>query len=303
MKPIGMMITLILITINMTVAQSIQPYLLCAESTEDPEVVRDKILRALGDYSFRFVGEYRPAYAPNSMVLVITSPDLVGAVKQVGGMTGVNAAWRVVIEKKDDKVHISYPNPEYWGNAIFRENFYKVEFSRYLAMSGKLNQLCGSVGNMVETGFGSENGLSADVLQHFEPQPEGATTDKSEVLAQFISFEKAVETIDSSFRTGKLPVNICYQVEIPDQKTKLYGLTSTVEWTARMPVLPEDVPSNFSFLPIEILVREGEVQMLSSNFIVPMIFPDEPLDSLKSVMDYYDDVKQVMKPAFATVSH
>jgi len=302
MKPYGMMITLLSFSINLTVAQSIQPYLLCAESTESPEIVRDKILKICEEYSFKFIGEYRPLFAPKTLIIALTSPDLQGAVKQVGGMTGVSSAWRLLIEQKDDKVQVSYPNPEYWGNAIFQDDFSKVEYTRYMAMSGKLNQLCGSVGTMVESGFGSESGISADDLRHFNlPSAGDPSIDRPAVVATFANFEEAIATIDSHFRESNLAVNSIYQVEIPDKKMKLYGFATKPESSGSVSILPAEVPANLSFLPIEVLVREGEVHMLNSQFIVPMVFPSQPSESLNDVIKYYDDVKKLLEPVLVAL--
>ncbi len=295
------MIALISMAINMTVAQSIQPYLLCAESTEDRETVQQRIQQVLEDYSFKMIGSYTPAYAPHITVMAVTSPDLRNAAKQVGGFTGITSAWRLILADKGDKVEVSYPNPEYWGNAIFQDEFFKVEYTRYMAMSGKLSQIGSSVGTLVETGFGSTQGKSAAELQQYEVPEGGASTDKSEVLTTFDSYEEAVTTIDSNFKMLQPHVDNLYNLEMPEQKMKLYGVgLRPGEDPEIARLLPAELPANMSFLPIEVLVKDGEVHMLNARFIVPMVFPDQSLESLEAVIHYYEGVKELMKPVIAS---
>ncbi|MBW8315049.1 MAG: hypothetical protein K0M73_09220 [Hydrogenophaga sp.] len=77
----------------------------------------DQVDRKLQAAGFTVVGRHTPPGLPGHASLVVTDPDMLAAVRSLGGPAIVAAAIRVGLQSDGT---LSYMNPEYWYRAYLR---------------------------------------------------------------------------------------------------------------------------------------------------------------------------------------
>ncbi len=277
-------------------AQTYQPYTLGAESAkslnETATLVKDKLTAG----GFKVLGSYTPAGDKDRQVIVVTSNDLLGAVKSVGGLTGFAAALRVALTVEDGKVLISYTTPEYWGNAYFRDDFDAVK-GHYSRFSSRLKKAISACGKTVGTGFGSEEGVEADDLRDYQYMVMMPEFDDTNELKSFGSYAEAVKTIDTRLAKGVKNVSLVYAIEIPGKELKLYGvgLSGPDGEASFLPTIDIAKPKHTAFLPYEFLVMGNEVHMLHGRYRIALSFPDLSMGTFSKIMSTPGDIEELLE--------
>jgi hypothetical protein len=221
---------------------------------------------------------------------------LISAIQSVGGATGFAAVLRCGITMEGGKTLISYNNPEYWGNAYFRENYSEVA-SKYVKVKEKLVATMMELGNAKNTPFGSEKGIEEEELREYHYMFGMPYFDDFEELREFDSYENAVAKIESNLKSGVADVEKVYAVEIPGKKLKLYGLALSGENGEGnfMPIIDIGDPKHTAFLPYEILVMGDEVLMLHGRYRIAISFPDLTMGTFSKIMSTPGDIEELME--------
>ena len=293
MKNVLSIIALMLIS-NLTVAQTLKPYILA--STVAGEMPIAAVKTNLTNSGFAIVGEYMPADDQNRWLIVVSHPELDKAVKTIGGLTGFAATLRVALTKEGDVVNVSYTNPEYWGNAYFRDEFDKVATS-YKEVSTAFKSAFSSLGNTVETPFGSEKGEKIENLRKYHYMMGMPYFDDTKELAEFNSYNDAIRKIEASLASGKPGLTKVYRYDVPDKGLTVYGIALGGEdgETKFMPKIDISSPQHTAFLPYEILVKANEVHMLHGRFRIALSFPDLTMGTFTKIMSTPGDIEDLMK--------
>ena len=103
--------------------QELKPYILASKSLENIEDVKISIRENLEKQGFDILGEYRPANDANRWLFIVGCENLTQAIQQTGGLTGFASAYHVALTRDERETSVSYTNPEYWGNAYFRDDY------------------------------------------------------------------------------------------------------------------------------------------------------------------------------------
>lgn len=293
-----MMAGLFLLISFVLYGQNLKPYTIGAYMEGDIKAAAAKVEKALGSNGFEVVGAYMPVADSDRWVITYTSDDIKNAVNKTGGLTGFASAWRVALTNESGKITVSYPTPEYWANAYFRDMYPKVKdnYDTYAQKIKKALATCGEGGGMT---FGSNEGHDIDKLRNYKYMAGMPKFDKTKKLNTFASFEEAVAVIDGNLSKGVSGLEKVYEVALPGKKLKLYGIGLKGEKgeTKFMPKIDLDTPKHTAFLPYEILVVDNEVHMLHGRFRIALSFPDLKMGQFMKIVSTPPDIKKMMETA------
>ena len=146
MKKIILSIILVLSFSFHSSSQELSPYIKIGESSETINEISDKIIATLKENSFTVLGTYNPSNKGSLKVIAFTRSDLKNTVIKVSDRGALAAAFKVGLVQKNDKVTISYTNPDYFLRAYLRDNYntYKSVFQKF---SSDLKTTFSSIGN------------------------------------------------------------------------------------------------------------------------------------------------------------
>ena len=287
---------MLILSIQGISAQNLKPYLLAIESTESVRIVKEKVVTALNGNGIEIVGEYMPAIDQNRWIIVFSSNELIGAVKNIGGISGFASTLRIGITKEQGKTVVSYTQPRYWGNAYFQKNFDKVS-TQYQTLSTKLERAFSEVGVYKGTEFGSEDGISAEELRKYHYMFGMPYFDDTIELADFDSYNAAIQHIDSKIKSGVSNLKEVYKISIPGKELTLYGfaLSGSDGEENFLPIIDIGEPKHTAFLPYEMLVIGNEVHMLHGRFRIALSFPDLTMGTFTKIMSTPGDIEDLLE--------
>ena len=102
-------------------AQEISSYIKVGESAKSISELSVEIKDALKEKEFIYLGSYNPENKSKFKVLAFTRKDLMNTSLRVKDRGALASVIKIGLVKKDNKVVISYLNPDYIFNAYFRE--------------------------------------------------------------------------------------------------------------------------------------------------------------------------------------
>lgn len=289
------LVLFVCLMLNALSAQSLKPYVLGFESTENVSDVAKELVTKLGQNGIKVVGQYQPAEEEGRWVIVFTSNALIEAVQEVGGLTGFAAALRLGITRENDKTIVSYTNPIYWGTAYFREDFDQVA-SKYTMLTKHLESAMKASGSFDGTAFGSEKGIEVDKLKKYRYMMGMAKFDNTIKLGSFDDHKTAIEYVKGSIQQGVPNVSMVYEVAIPGTDLTLYGFELSGEdgETKFLPKIDISNPRHTAFLPYEMLVKGNEVHMLHGRFRIALSFPDLTMGTFTKIMSTPPTIKKML---------
>ncbi|GET21475.1 MULTISPECIES: hypothetical protein [Prolixibacter] len=289
-------ILLTFLSFQLAVAQNLKPYILGVESAESVADLKGRVATNLEQNGIQVVGQYEPAADANRWLLVVTSPELQKAVETVGGLTGFASTLRVAITKEDGKTLVTYTNPEYWGNAYFRDDYNKVA-SDYAALTAHLESAMKATGTFVGKPFGSEKGLSIKDLHKYHYMIGMPRFDDTVELGEFDNYQTALNKVNSSVDKGVPNVKEVYKVAIPGKDLTLYGFALSGEdgESDFLPTIDISQPKHTAFLPYEVLVDGNQVLMLHGRYRIALSFPDLTMGIFTKIMSTPGNIKDMLE--------
>lgn len=289
-------LSLVMTTFMSLSAQSLKPYVKGMESSQSVAELSSTLAANLSTAGLNVLGTYSPMDSRDRSVIVIGAPELNEAVKSAGGLTGFAAALRVAVTRENNNTVVSYTNPEYWGNAYFRDNYSKVS-TQYKTVGNKLTSAIKATGNFIGTQFGSEKGLSTDDLNDYRYMWGMPKFEDTETVASFSSHEEAVNAVDNALRKGVASVKKVYSIAIPGTDLKLYGVGLSGEdgESKFMPKIDIGTPKHTAFLPYEFLVMGKEVHMLHGRYRIALSFPDLTMGTFTKIMSTPGDIEDMIR--------
>ncbi len=279
-----------------TNAQTLKPYILGATLTSSMNDAKQLLRTGLENAGFTVVGEYSPAEDASRYVMIVSHPALDKAVKMTGGLTGFASTLHVGITKENGTLNITYMNPEYWGNAYFRDDFPKVT-AEYSKVGQSLKKSLENIGTPKDLPFGSKKGIKTSNLRKYHYMFGMPYFDDVIELEEFDSHAKAVSTIDNALKTGKPGVNLVYKHTVPGTDLTLYGIALTGEKgeSSFLPKIDLNSPKHTAFLPYDLLVNGNEVVMLHGRFRIAISFPDLTMGTFTKIMSTPGDIEDLLE--------
>lgn len=272
-------------------SERLKPFVLASKGAGSVAEKSEQAKTALIAGGFAVVGDYSPY--PDANILIVTDDDLKknAAASEHGGFGAVQ---RVAITKSNNEVQVSYTNPVYMAN-VYR-------------MKGDLSSVSASLakalGRMEE--FGSEKGLTASQARKYHYMLGMEYFDEPSVLAEYGSYEEAVQSVDAKLAANKNGVTKVYRVDIPGKKETVFGVamkgaTEADQYMDDRFIMKEidfhDVKSN-AHLPYEVLVSGNKVYALYARFRIAINFPDLSMmgkNSFMNIMKTPEAIRNVLQ--------
>ncbi|WP_018873435.1 hypothetical protein [Thioalkalivibrio sp. ALJ16] len=265
----GMMTAVALFAASQAVAaDSYRPFVLAyTEAGSDVSAEAASVRERLEGADFRFLGEY--PLSDEQHVIVVTHDDLL-AVAGSEARGGYIAPVRVSVTAVDGQLQVSYNNLEYFRHA------YRLD----APVSGVSERLASTLG--AEREFGSEDGKSQRDLNRYRYTFGMERFDAPYELGSHGSRRAALTELDSNLGNRVAGVSEIYRVDIPGQDVTMIGVAvreaDGAEQDAadlhQLGIVDVGEFRHTATVPIEIMVRGGEVEALHMRFRKALHFPD-----------------------------
>jgi uncharacterized protein (DUF302 family) len=267
----------------------LKPFVLASKSAGTVSEKSAQVKSALVGAGFAVVGEYAPYAGAN--IIVITNDELKqnAAASEAGGYGAIQ---RVSVTETGKEVQISYTNPVYMSH-VYRM---KGDLANVSAVLGK------ALGRVEE--FGAQ-GMTAKQARKYHYTIGMEYFDEPSLLAEYGSYEEAVQAVDSKLANNKNGVSKVYRVDIPGKKESVFGVGMKGGEGAKYMddrfIMSEidfrDVKST-AHLPYEVLVSGNKVYALYARFRIAIDFPDLSMmgkNSFMNIMKTPEAIREVLQ--------
>ncbi len=265
----------------------LKPFVL---GSKGPGTVTEKagvVKAALTAQGFTIAGEYTPY--PDATIVVATDDELKSNASK-SELGGFGAAVRVSITRVKDEVQVAYNNPVYMANA------YRMQGD----LAGVAAKLTAALGKVEE--FGAK-GLTAKKARKYHYMMGMEYFDEPSVLAEYGSYEEAVQAVETGLAAGTGGVTKVYRIDIPDRKEAVFGVAMKAATDADKFMDDKFIMTEIDFkdvrstahLPYEVLVSGNKVYALYARFRIAISFPDLSMMGKNSFMNIMKSPEAIRK--------
>ena len=272
--------------------EKLRPFVLGSKGAGTLEEKTEQAKTALSAGGFTVAGEYSPY--PDANILIVTNDDLKkNAAESEHG--GFGAVQRVSITKANDEIQVSYTNP------IYMSNVYRMKSDLIGVSAG----LATALGRIEE--FGAK-GMTAKQARKYHYMMGMEYFDEPDVLAEYASYEEAVQAVDAKLSANQNGISKVYRVDVPGKKESVFGValkgaTEDDKYMDDRFIMSEidfrDINST-AHLPYEVLVSGNKVYALYARFRIAISFPDLSMmgkNSFMNIMKSPDAIRDALKQA------
>lgn len=268
----------------------LKPFVLASKNTGTVAEKSAQVKTALTTAGFTVVGEYVPYSGAN--ILVVTNDELKknAAASEAGGYGVVQ---RISITEAGKEVQVSYTNP------VYMSNVYRMKGD----LSAVSSSLATALGRVEE--FGAQ-GMTAAKARKYHYMIGMEYFDEPDVLAEYASYEEAVQAVDAKLSANKNGVSKVYRVDVPGKKESVFGVglkgaADAAKYMDDRFIMSEidfrDVKST-AHLPYEVLVSNNKVYALYARFRIAINFPDLSMmgkNSFINIMKTPDAIRDALR--------
>ncbi len=254
----------------------LKPFVLASKGAGTVAEKSAQAKTALTMAGFTVVGEYAP-YA-GADIVIVTNDELKknAAASEFGGYGAVQ---RVAITEVGKEVQVSYTNPVYMANV------YRMQGD----LSNVAAALATALGKVEE--FGAQ-GMTAKKARKYHYTIGMEYFDEPSVLAEYGSYEEAVQAVDAKLNNNKNGVSKVYRVDVPGKQESVFGVALKGSGDNKAMddqfIMSEidfrDIKST-AHLPYEVLVSGNKVYALYARFRIAINFPDLSMMGKNSFMN------------------
>jgi hypothetical protein len=270
----------------------LKPFVLASKSAGTIVEKTAQVKTALIGAGFTIAGEYAPY--TGSQIIIVTNDELKSnaAASEFGGYGAIQ---RVAITEAGKEVQVSYTNPIYMSNA------YRMK-GDLAAVSAALGSALGRVEE-----FGAQ-GLSAKKIRKYHYTIGMEYFDEPSLLAEYASYEEAVQAVDAKLANNKNGVSKVYRVDVPGKNESVFGVamkgSSETKYMDDRFIMSEidfrDLKST-AHLPYEVLVSGNKVYALYARYRIAINFPDLSMMGKNSFMNIMKTPEAVREALQKTV--
>ena len=278
------------VTFNMF-TQELSPYIKIGESTESITELSEKVISVLKDNSFTVLGTYNPSNKSSLKIIAFTRTDLSNVSIKVKDRGALAAVFKVGFVKKNDKVIISYTNPDYILRAYLRDN-YNTYRSVFNTFSADLKTVFSAIGNEF-TPFGGT--VQADKLRKYHYKILMPYFSDPVVLNEFASFEEGVKTIENALNSKAGNTKLVYKLVYNNAKVAVFGvglLNKEDGESYFLPIIGED---HVAALPYEIILQDKVATMLHGKYRLALHWPDLTMGTFMKIMSTPGDIEDTLE--------
>jgi hypothetical protein len=284
--------TLLLLGVGNVMADEakLKPFVLGSKGAGTVAEKSEQAKAALVAGGFTVVGDYSPY--EDAEILIVTNDELKknAADSEHGGFGAIQ---RVAITKVQNEVQVSYTNP------VYMSHVYRMKGD----LSGVSAGLAKALGKVEE--FGAQ-GMTAAKARKYHYMMGMEYFDEPDMLAEYASYEEAVQAVDAKLSANKNGVTKVYRVDLPGKKESVFGAamkgaTEDDKYMDDRFIMSEidfrDVKST-AHLPYEVLVSDNKVYALYARFRIAISFPDLSMmgkNSFMNIMKTPDAIRETLK--------
>ena len=272
-------------------SQELSPYIKIGESSETIKQISDKIITTLKDNSFTVLGSYNPSNKSTLKVITFTRSDLKNAVIKVSDRGALAAAFKVGLVQKNDKVTISYTNPDYILRAYLRDN-YNTYKSTFMNFSSDLKTTFSSIGNEFKP-FGGT--VKADKLKKYHYKVMMPYFTDPIELKEFSSFEVGLKTIENNLKAKKGNTIQVYKIIYKQQKVAVFGVGLRSTKDGESYFLPKIGQDHAAALPYEIILQGKKATMLHGKYRIALHWPELTMGTFMKIMSTPGDIEDTLE--------
>lgn len=254
----------------------LKPFVLASKGAGTVAEKSAQVKTALAAAGFTVAGEYAPYAGAN--IIVVTSDELKknAAASEHGGYGAVQ---RIAVTEAGGEVQVSHTNPVYMANV------YRMQDD----LSGVSAAMEKALGRVEE--FGAK-GMTAKQARRYHYMIGMEYFDEPSVLAEYGSYEEAVQAVDAKLANNGNGVSKVYRVDVPGKQESVFGVAMKGDGDGKYMddqfVMKEidfrDLRST-AHLPYEVLVSGGKVYALYARFRIAINFPDLSMMGSNSFMN------------------
>lgn len=270
----------------------LKPFVLASKGAGTVVEKTAQVKSALTTAGFTVVGEYSPY--PSASIVIVTNDELKknAAASESGGYGAVQ---RVSVTGAGTEVQVSYTNP------VYMSHVYRMDGD----LSGVSAALEKALGRMEE--FGAQ-GMTAKQARKYHYTIGMEYFDEPSELAEYASYEEAVQAVDAKLANNQNGVSKVYRVDIPGKQETVFGVGLKGSGDSKAMddqfIMSEidfrDVKSS-AHLPYEVLVSGNKVYALYARFRIAINFPDLSMMGKNSFMNIMKAPEAIRKALQNTV--
>ncbi|MCK0179889.1 hypothetical protein MWU50_11345 [Flavobacteriaceae bacterium S0862] len=272
-------------------SQELSPYIKVGELTESIQSAYDKVISTLEGDNFTILGTYNPSNKSSLKVVVFTRSDIKNKVVQVADRGALAAAFKVGLIKLDEKVVVSYTNPDYIFRAYLRDNYVTFQ-STFEKFSADVKTTFSSIGNEFKP-FGGT--VKADKLKKYHYKIAMPYFTDPVELNKYASFEEGLKTIEANLKAKKGNTIEVYKLVYPNKKVAVFGVGLQSAEKGEANFLHKIGESHTAALPYEIILQGNEATMLHGRYRIALHWPDLTMGTFIKIMSTPGDIKDALK--------
>ena len=264
---------------------AVQPYL-AADKVQagDLPAAMAAVESRLTGAGFTVVGRHLPK-GVNAGTVVATDPELLAAIRDIGGTIIVAAPIRVGVQKDGT---VSTINPEYWLRAFAGENYPRLAKAG-AAVTTRLRQA-------LNTGaaFGGE--VSAEQLPRYRYMITMEHFADRALVKEYAGFDQALTAVEASLAKGVHTTAKVYEIVLPDSKVAVIGFAQNDPergegwWVDRI-----NGVGHIAALPWEVFIVDGKVYGLYAWYRTALAWPTLGMGQFMTIVRHPEATYRMVK--------
>ncbi|HAX20237.1 MAG TPA: hypothetical protein DCY64_08145 [Hydrogenophaga sp.] len=253
----------------------------------------DQVDRKLQAAGFTVVGRHTPPGLPGHASLVVTDPDMLAAVRSLGGPAIVAAAIRVGLQSDGT---LSYMNPEYWYRAYLRGQYPAAQAA---AQSVQL-RLARTLG--AGPGFGG-NVPDGDLANYRYMFGMERFDSANSLLATHASFEEALKAVQDNLSQGVGATRRVYEVVMPGNKTAVFGVAMNDPGDGEGWWVNKIGAGHMAGLPYEVFIVDNKVYALYARYRIALAWPALGMGQFMRIVNAPEAIRNTLTRVAGGTAH
>ena len=272
-------------------AQDLSPYIKVGESSDGMQAVSEQIIQTLKDNAFTILGSYNVSDKNALKVIAFTRDDLKNTVIKVADRGALAATMKIGLVMKNNKVVISYTNPDYILRAYLPIN-YSTYKSTFVKFSSDLKAALSSVGNEFKP-FGGT--VEADKLAKYHYKIMMPYFTDPVELNEFSSFEEGLNIISNNLEAKKGHTKEVFRLVYSDEKVAVFGVGLQSKEDGESYFLPKIGEDHVAAMPYEIILQGKEATMLHGKYRLALHWPELTMGTFMQIMSTPGDIEDTLE--------
>ena len=283
-------LTLMLCQANL-VAQELSPYIKVGESVTTMQEASEQVIQVLKDNNFTVLGSYNVSDKSTLKIVAFTRDDLKNTVIKVADRGALAATMKVGLVMKNDKVVISYTNPDYFLRAYLPIN-YNTFKSTFVKFSTDVKTALSAIGNEFKP-FGGT--IEADKLAKYHYKIMMPYFTDPVELNEFASFEEGLNIITKNLKSKKGNTKEVYRLVYNDAKVAVFGVGLQSKEDGESYFLPKIGEDHVAAMPYEIILQGTEATMLHGKYRLALHWPELTMGTFMKIMSTPGDIEDALE--------